>query len=53
MGKSEMSHIADLMDRALKGKNVKDEIVELKKGFQEVKYCYGKERGYDFIELYK
>jgi glycine hydroxymethyltransferase len=53
MGKSEMSHIADLMDRALKGKNVKDEVVELKKEFQEVKYCYGKERGYDFIELYK
>lgn len=53
MGKSEMSHIADLMDRALKGKNVKDEVIELKKGFQEVRYCYGKERGYDFIELYR
>ncbi|MGC8562890.1 MAG: serine hydroxymethyltransferase [Thermoplasmata archaeon] len=53
MGKSEMSHIADLIDRALKGNNVKDEVTELKKGFQEVKYCYGKERGYDFIELYR
>jgi glycine hydroxymethyltransferase len=53
MGKSEMSHIADLIDRALKGINVKDEVTELKRGFQEVKYCFGKERGYDFVELYR
>jgi glycine hydroxymethyltransferase len=53
MGKSEMSHIADLIDRALKGINVKDEVTELKGGFQEVKYCFGKERGYDFVELYR
>lgn len=53
MGKSEMSHIADLMDRALKGKDVKEEVLQLKKNFQEIKYCYGKDRGYDFVELYK
>jgi glycine hydroxymethyltransferase len=53
MGKSEMSHIAYLMERALKGISVKDEVIELKRGFQEVKYCFGKERGYDFVELYR
>ena len=53
MGKSEMSHIADLIDRTLKGNDVKEEVKELKRGFQEVRYCFGKERGYDFIELYK
>ena len=53
MGKSEMSHIADLMDRALKGKDVKEEVFQLKKNFQEIRYCYGKDRGYDFVELYK
>ncbi|MCL5408379.1 MAG: serine hydroxymethyltransferase [Candidatus Thermoplasmatota archaeon] len=53
MGKSEMSHIAELIDRALKGNDVKEEVLELKRGFQEVSYCFGKERGYDFIELYK
>ncbi len=53
MGRSEMSHIADLIQRAVKGANVKDEVLELKRQFQEVKYCYGKERGYDFIELYR
>lgn len=53
MGKSEMSQIADLMDRALKGTDVKSEVVELKRNFQEVKYCFGTERGYDFVELYK
>lgn len=52
MGRSEMSHIADLMDRALKGKDVSGEVKDLKKGFQEVKYCYGKEQGYDFVKLY-
>lgn len=53
MGRSEMSHIADLIQRAVKGANVKDEVLELKRQFQVVKYCYGKERGYDFIELYR
>ncbi len=53
MGRSEMIHIADLTDRALKGQNVRDEVIELKKRFQEVKYCYGREEGYRFIELYR
>ncbi len=53
MGKSEMSHIADLIDRALKGKDVRGEVSDFKKGYQEIKYCYGKDRGYDFVELYR
>ncbi len=53
MGKSEMSHVADLIDRALKGKEVREEVSDFKKGYQEIKYCYGKDRGYEFIELYR
>ncbi len=51
MGKSEMSHIAELMDRALKGSSVREEVAALKDQFQEVKFCYGDEKAYDYIKL--
>lgn len=53
MGKSEMVEIADLMDKALKGNSVADQVVQLKDQFQKVRYCYGDERGYEFLRLYE
>ncbi len=52
MGKSEMIEIANLMKKALDGKDVKQEVIELKSKFQEIKYCYGKDKAYEFIELF-
>jgi glycine hydroxymethyltransferase len=39
MQESEMSTIAWFIDKALKGKNVKDEVVEFRSRFREVHFC--------------
>lgn len=51
MGKSEMKHISDLIFRALSGKDVKEEVKELKSQYNKVKYCYGEEEAYRYIKL--
>jgi glycine hydroxymethyltransferase len=53
MGKSEMSAIASLIHKALKGGNVSGEVGALKEQFQKVRFCYGNEGGYDYIKLFK
>ncbi len=52
MGRSEMKHIAQLIDLAIKGKNVKEEVKNLKKQFTKVKYCYGDHEAYGYIKLF-
>lgn len=52
MGKNEMVYIAELIDKALKGKDVKDEVKELKSQFNKVKYCYGDHKAYEYIRLF-
>ncbi|MCY0851481.1 MAG: serine hydroxymethyltransferase [Thermoplasma acidophilum] len=55
MGKSEMKEIASLITRAIikheDPEKIKAEVKQLKSGFREVKYCYGKMDGYSYIKL--
>ncbi len=53
MGRSEMVHVANLIYSALNGKDVREDVRDLKEQFQEVKYCYGKETAYNFLQLYR
>jgi Glycine/serine hydroxymethyltransferase len=52
MGKSEMSYIAELINNALKGKDVREEVKELKSQFSKIKYCYGDHKAYEYIKLF-
>ena len=40
MGAEEMRTIADLIARALRGEDVRNEASELRAGFQRVHYCF-------------
>jgi glycine hydroxymethyltransferase len=55
MGESEMKEIASLITRVVIAKadvnKVKDEVKELRKGFQDVKYCFDGKDAYKFPEL--
>ncbi|MBK5190376.1 MAG: serine hydroxymethyltransferase [Methanosarcinales archaeon] len=55
MKDSEMREIASLITRAVRAKaevnRVKEEVKELRKGFQEVKYCFDGKDAYKFLEL--
>jgi len=55
MKESEMDEIASLIDRVVKAKadenTVKAEVIELRKGFQDVKYCFDGKDAYKFPEL--
>lgn len=53
MGRSEMIQIANLINEALNGKDVRGDVRDLKSNFTEVKYCYGREDAYEFISLFK
>lgn len=53
MGKSEMVQIAGLINDALRGKDIRAEVKDLKTKFNEVKFCYGKEEGYGFISIFR
>ncbi|MGC8645084.1 MAG: serine hydroxymethyltransferase [Thermoplasmata archaeon] len=53
MGKGEMVMIAELIDRALRGKDIRADVLELKRGFSRVKYCFGEEEAYRYITLYQ
>ncbi len=52
MGKSEMSYIAELINNALKGKDVREEVKELKSQFSKIRYCYGDHKAYEYIKLF-
>jgi len=55
MKDSEMREIASLITRVVRAKadvnKIKDEVKELRKGFQEVKYCFDGKDAYNFPEL--
>jgi len=55
MKDSEMKEIASLITRVVRAKadvnKIKDEVKELRKGFQEVKYCFDGKDAYTFPEL--
>ncbi len=55
MRQSEMREIASLITRVVRAKadvnKIKDEVKELRKGFQEVKYCFDGKDAYKFPEL--
>jgi glycine hydroxymethyltransferase len=55
MKDSEMKEIASLITRVVRAKadvdRVKEEVKELRKGFQEVKYCFDGKDAYKFPEL--
>jgi glycine hydroxymethyltransferase len=55
MNESEMKEIASLIKRVVIAEadenKVKDEVIALRKGFQEVKYCFDGEYAYKFPEL--
>lgn len=53
MGRSEMIQIAELINDALKGKDVRADVKDLKSTFSGIKYCYGEEEGYEFISIYR
>jgi glycine hydroxymethyltransferase len=40
MKEQEMEYIAELEKECLHGKNVREEVIEFRKGFQDVKYCF-------------
>jgi glycine hydroxymethyltransferase len=57
MGKSEMQEIAEFMKKIIIDKRdpnkVKQEVIEFRKEFQEVKYCFQKEnQAYEYFKLY-
>ncbi|MEM0140697.1 MAG: serine hydroxymethyltransferase [Thermoplasmatales archaeon] len=53
MGKGEMAMIAELIDRGLQGKDVRQDVMDLKGSFSTVKYCFGREEAYRYINLYQ
>ncbi|MEM4095108.1 MAG: serine hydroxymethyltransferase [Thermoplasmatales archaeon] len=53
MGRAEMVTIAELIDEAIRGKDVRQDVHELKTEFRKVKYCFGEEDAYRYIELYQ
>lgn len=53
MGKSEMLQIATLIDESVKGKDVKEDVSLLKEQFQDVRYCFGAEKAYDYVKLFR
>jgi len=53
MGRGEMVMIAEMIDRALRGKDVRSDVLELKRQFSRVKYCFGEEEAYGYISLYR
>jgi glycine hydroxymethyltransferase len=57
MGKSEMVDIANFFKKLLidnkDPKNVKSEVADFKKDFQEIKYCFqSKNKAYEYLEFY-
>jgi len=40
MKESEMGYIATLISKCLHGKNVREEVIEFRKDFQDIKYCF-------------
>ncbi|MCL4332985.1 MAG: serine hydroxymethyltransferase [Candidatus Thermoplasmatota archaeon] len=57
MGKGEMKEVAALIHDSLMGneseESISSRVLELKSGFDEVRYCYGKLKAYEYIELLK
>ena len=54
MGKSEMEVIADFFKKVLiEKKNIKQEVAEFRKNFQDVKYCFqSSNQGYEYLKFY-
>lgn len=45
MAEAEMDHIADLVDRAIKGEDVRNEVMDLNQSFEGVKYSFDQQLG--------
>jgi len=57
MGKSEMIDIAELIKKVVVDKKdpkkVKEEVIEFRKGFQEIQYCFDKpNKAYEYLKFY-
>ncbi|MBY9018770.1 MAG: serine hydroxymethyltransferase, partial [Candidatus Lokiarchaeota archaeon] len=57
MGKSEMVDIAELIKKIVidkkDPKKVKEEVIEFRKGFQEIHYCFNKSnKAYEYLKFY-
>jgi glycine hydroxymethyltransferase len=56
-GKDQVKQLAEIMIMAMKPdsieEKIKKDVMELKEPFNEIKYCYGKEEAYKYVELYK